>query len=371
MPGALSPTSLSALIAGSGSGAGAGPGAAGVGPAFPVTAASATSTTSFVPSRPRLPLATIALIGAGESQVGNEGRLATAALDVPQILCPAWPGMGATGGVGGGFGPGSGLLAGFGGAPFRHASACALDVRMRQVSELSSSLPPAPSFSASSASSSSSATSSSSASSSSSSPAPVAHVLTATARFDLEVRGPLLPGVLPRLARIIAAMQAREREREIAALAASAAAAASSPASASAAVAGGEGGSDAAALAHAKERERERERARERARERVPNLLFTLSADAHLLTEALAGDGGDSADPLALPAAMARLLDGAGDGDDAVALAQQPKRRRSALVGAAGARTGAGGVALAPLPWASHGSVEAAVAGGMVEFQFN
>ena len=128
----------------------------------------------------------MALVGAGKSQVGNnEGRLATFALDVPQILCSAWPGVG-----------GAGAGADVGGAPFRHACTCALDACMRQVSEAAAAaaVPAATAFALVS-----------SASSSSFAVAPG----TCAVRFDLQVRG-LLLCLCFRGPRVVAAMQARE-----------------------------------------------------------------------------------------------------------------------------------------------------------------
>jgi len=146
----------------------------------------------------------------------------------------------------------------------------------------------------------------------------------ATARFDIELRGPLLPGVLPRLARVVAAMQARECMREITAAA--------------------------------------------------PSTLFSLSADAHLLTEAFAGGGGE--DALALPTALARVFESAGEGDDA-GMRGQHKRRRNGGAGAgsggmgAGASAGAGADAGADvLPWGSHDRVEAKLGEAGVVFHF-
>jgi len=277
MPGALSPTSLAAVIAG---------------PAE----APAGSAASFVPPRPRLPLASVALIGAGE----NEGRLAGSALDVPQLLCPA---------------PAFGL----GGAPFRHACACALDVRMRQIADSSAG---AGIFGAAANADPALA------------PLPAARPM----RFDLEVRGPLLPLALPQLARVLAAMQAREAAAEAAA--------------AGAASGGGSGGAASPPP------------------ETLP--LLTLRSDSHLLTEALAGEGGDAAEanPLALPAAVARLLDAAAAGAGAGAMvtagaASQPKRRRGAAAAAAAPAAGAAAEA-----WASTSALEAVLEGGAVTFTF-
>jgi hypothetical protein len=125
-------------------------------------------------------------------------------------------------------------------------------------------------------------------------------------------------------------MQARERVREIAAA----------------------GGSDAGSRA-----------------ERARDALFSLSADAHLLTEALAGEGGE--DALALPTALARVFESAGEGDDAGGRGQH-KRRRSAGAGVGAGATGAGAGAAGAgvLPWGSHDRVEAKLSEADVVFHF-
>lgn len=69
--------------------------------------------------------------------------------------------------------------------------------------------------------------------------------------------------------------------------------------------------------------------------------------------EALAGGGGASVnqDPLALPAAVTRLLEASEE-----AAAQLPKRQRGATAAALAATAAA-------TAWASHGSVEASMGG--------
>ena len=122
------------------------------------------SHSSLAPPRSRLPLACISLIGCGgqNSQARNRASDAAINLDVPQILA---------------FGLGISAA-----PPFRNACACALDLRLREVSELSSK--------------------------SATEPADTSAI--PQRQFELEVRGPILPHVLPQLAILVSAMQARE-----------------------------------------------------------------------------------------------------------------------------------------------------------------
>ena len=122
---------------------------------------------SIVPPRTRLPLACIALIGSGQnSQAGNRASSDAAIhLDVPQIFA---------------FGLGDPAA-----PPFRNACASALDLRVREVSELSTESA-AQAFGASAG---------------------------PRRRYELEAKGAVLPLALPRLALLVAAMQAREARR--------------------------------------------------------------------------------------------------------------------------------------------------------------
>jgi hypothetical protein len=148
---------------------------------------SSTTSTSFVPSRPRLPLPIIALPGCGmgvNAYIGRQSAEAVQGLDVPQILSPASFQHVITSSSSSSSKSSSSLLSSSSSipivetlAPFKHATVSSLDLYVRTIREQAEG---------------------------SSSTRDTVDV------YELDIRGPILPFAVERIGKLLSGLQLRE-----------------------------------------------------------------------------------------------------------------------------------------------------------------